>query len=127
MADPSRDIDPLNRIRCFICDAYRYPSAMVRECNAWVCRQCVNYEGSVRLPYTIRNVSLLKNAIHHDLSVRVSNPTAPPGVPLRFNLPPNNSCIVPVANQSASALPVPTPRNNVACNVPSSSGINDNN
>ena len=66
-----RNVDLSVRIRCFLCDANRHPWALVRECNQWFCRQCVNYEGNQRLPYTITITRIMKNHVRTQLGLRL--------------------------------------------------------
>ena len=67
------DVDLLVRVRCFLCDALRYPWAMLREYDVWVCRQCINYEGNQRLPYTINNVRVMKNHVRPYQTLRIKS------------------------------------------------------
>ncbi len=73
MSGPSKNVDLTVRIRCFLCDALRHPWSVLKECNEWVCRQCINYEGNHRLPYTINNVKLMKANVREHLGLRLSN------------------------------------------------------
>ena len=108
MADPSRNIDPNIRIKCHICDAFRYHPGMVFEYNVWVCRQCVNYEGTDLLFYTILNISRMKNSIHF------------------YKCNHNRNANASVREHSYCARKT-TPRNSNANNETSTSGVIDNN
>ena len=106
----NRNVDAKVRISCFLCDAYRFPWAILQEHNEWVCRQCINYEGN-RLPYSINNTRFLKNAIKDTLGLRLqpvglSSLSTGQEIPVIVTLPPNYSCV----NSSATLLPpLPNP------------------
>ena len=87
-------VSPDLRYRCFLCDKYVFPWAMVREYNEWVCRACVNYEGNFRLPHAITNARRLKALVKPKLDIRVEPVDnvafhVRPGHPIVVTVPPN--------------------------------------
>ena len=60
-----------NRKICFLCESPRFPWAMTIEAGEWVCRACVNYEGTERLPYSINNARILKNHVREQFFLRL--------------------------------------------------------
>ena len=109
MSNQRTNVDLLIRIRCFLCDAYRHPWAVVKESGQWVCRQCANYEWNYRLQYTVNNVQMMKNHVQPHLSLRIqrlSNSSIPWQIPeVILSMPSNSSCVNLPKNSSETCVP----------------------
>ena len=64
-------VSPDLRYRCFLCDKFVIPLAMVREYNEWVCRACVNYEGNIRLSLAINDARKLEPLVKPKLDIMI--------------------------------------------------------
>ena len=118
MANDASDVNLLVRLRCFLCDAYRHPWALIKVNDEWVCRQCANFEGEHRLQYTINNTRMMKNYVRSHLSIKYkrlipSGNTDNDGYPEYLFTLPTNACRSdrPISFvDTAPSPPVPDPR-----------------